>query len=61
MLSVSGVLAAKQKKDITISFSTDEAKVIIASVVVKVTEGANELTRVLKLSAIGKYPFITLD
>ena len=55
------MLAAKSKKEVVISFRTDEAKVIIASVVVKVTEGSNELTKVLKLSALGKYPFITLD
>ena len=40
---------------------TDEAKVIIASLVIKVMEGASELTKVVKLSAIGKYPFLTLD
>ena len=34
---------------------------IIASIVVKVSEGANELTKVVKMSALGKYPFITLD
>lgn len=56
-----GTLAAKQKKEVTVSFRTDEAKVIIASIVVKVQEGPNELTKVVKLSAIGKYPFITLD
>ena len=43
------------------SFKTDEAKVIIATLVVKVFEGSSELTKVIKLSAIGKYPFMTLD
>ena len=56
-----GVLAPKSKKEVAVSFRTDEAKVIIATIVVKVQEGASELTRVLKMSAIGKYPFITLD
>ena len=56
-----GSLAPKQKKEITISFSTAEAKVIIASIVFKVMEGGSELTKVLKVSAIGKYPFMTLD
>ena len=56
-----GVLGPKQKKEVAVSFRTDEAKVIIATIVVKVQEGASELTRVLKMSAIGKYPFITLD
>ena len=34
---------------------------MIASFVIKVQEGSSELTKVLKMSAIGKYPFITLD
>ena len=55
------MLGPKQKKEVTVSFRTDEAKVIIATIVIKVQEGASELTRVLKMSAIGKYPFITLD
>ena len=61
MLSRLGALAPKQKKEITISFKTGEAKVIIASIVVKVTADGNEMSKVLKLSAIGKYPFVTLD
>lgn len=51
---------AKQKIDITISFSPDEAKVIIASAVFKFS-GSEESTKVLKLSAIGKYPFLTIN
>jgi len=54
-------LAPKQKKEVSISFKTDEAKVIIATMVVRVQEGANELSKVVKMSAIGKYPFMTLD
>lgn len=54
-------MAPKQKKEVAISFMTAEAKVIIATMVVRVQEGANELTKVLKMSAIGKYPFMTLD
>lgn len=38
----------------------EEAKVVIASVVFKFTEG-EEKTKVLKLSAIGKYPFLTIN
>jgi hypothetical protein len=56
-----GVLGPKQKKEVTVSFRTEEAKVIIATLVIKVHEGASELTKVVKLSAIGKYPFMTLD
>ena len=43
------------------TFKSDEAKVIVATIVVKLAEGATEVTRILKVSAIGKYPFITLD
>lgn len=47
------------------SFKTTEAKVIIASIVLKVVTAAadstSELSKVVKLSAVGKYPFITLD
>ena len=55
------MIGAKQKKEVTVSFRTDEAKVMIATLVVKVQEGGSELTKVVKLSAIGKYPFMTLD
>ena len=33
----------------------------MATIIVKIAEGATEVTRILKVSAIGKYPFITLD
>ena len=55
------MLGPKQKKEVAVSFRTDEAKVIIATIVIKVQEGGSELARILKMSAIGKYPFITLD
>ena len=58
---VIGTLGPKQKKEVSITFMSDEAKVIIATIVVKLAEGATEVTRVIKVSAIGKYPFITLD
>ena len=51
---------AKQKQEFTLSFSPDEAKVIIASAVFKFT-GSEEGSKVLKLSAIGKYPFLTIN
>ena len=65
-----GTLGPKQKKEIQVSFKTTEAKVIIASVVLRVMAtgpaaggdgAAAELSKVLKMSAIGKYPFVTLD
>ena len=51
---------AKQKQEFTVQFSPDEAKVIIASAVIKFS-GAEEGSKVLKMSAIGKYPFLTIN
>ena len=56
-----GTLGPKKKQEVTVTFLSDEAKVIVATIIVKLAEGATEVTRVLKVSAIGKYPFITLD
>lgn len=55
-----GVLAAKQKQEISISFSPEEAKVVIATAVIKFSI-CEEGTKVLKMSAIGKYPFVTIN
>jgi len=57
----SGTLGPKQKKEVKISFKTDSAKVVISTIVIKLAEGGKESTYILKVSAIGKYPFITLD
>lgn len=54
-------MAPKSKKSIEVSFCADEAKVIIATLVVKLAAGSQEIQRVVKCSAIGKYPFITMD
>ena len=42
------------------SFTPDEAKVVIATVVIKFS-GAEECSEALKMSAIGKYPFLTIN
>jgi hypothetical protein len=42
-----------------VKFSPQEAKVTIASAVFKLRENKNEITKVLKFSGIGKFPFIT--
>lgn len=57
------MLSAKQRKEIQITFKTDEAKVVVATVIVKLMDRMSEhtVTKVLKVSAIGKYPFVTLD
>lgn len=59
-----GVIGAKKSQEITISFKSTEAKVVIGLIVFKLQDAANpsqEITKTLKVSAIGKYPFITLD
>ena len=53
-------MGPKQKQEVTIQFTPEEAKVVIATVVVKFS-GAEEGTKVLKMSAIGKYPFLTIN
>jgi cilia- and flagella-associated protein 65 len=45
---------------LTITFTPEEAKVIVATVVFKFS-GAEDGTKVLKISAIGKYPFLTIN
>ena len=56
-----GVLQPRNRHEITIKFHTTEAKVVVNSIVFKLQEGSQEVNRVLKVSAIGKYPFIVLD
>jgi hypothetical protein len=57
------VLQAKKSQEITVTFKSKEAKVMIALIAIKLTDvqSGQELNRSLKVSAIGKYPFITLD
>jgi len=45
---------------VTVDFLPEEAKVVIATAVVKFT-GAEDASRILKMSAIGKYPFLTIN
>jgi len=58
-----GTLAQKQKQEIKITFNPTQAQVIIASALIKVKDlsTGSEETKVLKMSAIGKYPFITIS
>lgn len=58
-----GVLSAGKKQEVTITFKAEEAKVQVALILLKLQDISNgqELTRSLKVSAIGKYPFITLN
>jgi len=58
-----GVIQPGKKHELTITFNTEEAKVQVALLVIKLVEinSTQELTRTLKVSAIGKYPFITIN
>lgn len=59
-----GVIQSKKHQEITISFKSNEAKVVIGLIVFKFSDASNpalEITKTLKVSAIGKYPFITID
>ena len=53
-----GVLPANGKQEITVGYTPAEANVIVASVIFQVE---NEGEKVLKLSAIGKFSYITLN
>ena len=46
-------------QEFVVKFAPQEAKVTIASAVFKLRENKNEISKVLKLSGIGKFPFIT--
>jgi len=53
-----GSIAAKSSQEIKISFEPSEAIVVVANAVLYVDE---ESPRIIKLSAIGKYPYINLS
>jgi hypothetical protein len=55
-----GTLGPRQKQEITFTFTPEEAKVIVATILFKFS-GAEDGIKVLKLSAIGKYPFLTIN
>jgi cilia- and flagella-associated protein 65 len=55
------VLAPKQKKEVKITYECTSAKVLVSFLSAKLADGPNEMTFNVKLSAIGKYPFITVD
>ena len=56
-----GSLGPKPKKEIKVTYESETAKVLITTMLIKLAEGSAEHTSVLKLSAIGKYPFITIE
>lgn len=55
---VSAVVPGRGKLDVTISYTPKEANVVVATIVFQVQ---NEQDKVLKVSAIGKYSYITLN
>lgn len=48
------------KKEITVKFTPEEAKVIISTAIFTFTEGDKTCQKVLKMSGIGKYPYVNL-
>lgn len=55
------MLRGGHKKEITITFSPIEAKVIVSTAVFKFSEGEKTAQKVLKMSGIGKFPFVNLS
>jgi hypothetical protein len=50
-----------RKKEITFTFECSEAKVILATTAVTLSQGDVERSRMLKMSAMSKFPFITAN
>ena len=55
------MLKAGAKQEIKVTFMPDEAKVTVSTAVFNFSEGNNTLQRVLKMSGIGKFPFVSLN
>ena len=56
-----GMLRGGHKKEITITFYPTEAKVIVSTAIFKFMEGDKTAQKVLKMSGIGKFPFVNLS
>jgi len=57
-----GNIAPRQKTEVTVSFVSAEAEVLVAAIAVTLTaQGGEDISRVLKLSAMSKYPFIIVN
>ena len=59
-ISIIAIIQPKGKQTITVTYSPLQAKVLIATAVFKFYDG-EESSRVLKMSAVGKYPFLTIS
>lgn len=56
-----GMMRAGHKQEITVTFSPQEAKVVLSTAIFKFQEGEKEASKVLKMSGIGKFPFVDLS
>jgi len=52
------MLKAGSKKEVTVTFKPEEAKVTVSTAIFKFKEGEKITQKVLKMSGIGKFPFI---
>jgi hypothetical protein len=55
------MLKSGAKQEVTVTFSPMEAKVTISSAVFTFQEGNKSAQKVLKMSGIGKYPFVEIN
>lgn len=55
------MLRGGHKKEISIVFAPKEAKVVVCTAVFKFQEGEKTTQKVLKISGIGKFPFVNLS
>lgn len=55
------MLRAGHKKEVTITFAPVEAKVVVSTAVFNFQEGEKTAQKVLKMSGIGKFPFVNIS
>ena len=55
------MLKSGAKQEVTVTFAPTEAKVTITSAVFTFQEGSRSAKKVLKMSGIGKYPFVEIN
>jgi hypothetical protein len=55
------MLRGGHKQEISIVFSPVEAKVVVSTAVFKFNEADKTVQKVLKISGIGKFPFVNLS
>jgi hypothetical protein len=50
-----------QKKEIKLNFTPEEAKVIVSTAIFRFKDGDKTIQKILKMSGIGKFPFVHID